>query len=382
MCRENLLSSYAPLVLGQEISSKEKFDTMLPTLFQALSTTLDDECRAHKSRDATLSHPDVFHLVRRCILRAALDVLVTPWLLRRDPSLLTALMSFQDNVEDAIAKAAVLPRFLALPLCLWPMALSRRRLTRRLKRILESVKTEAEAAEAGPWLRAFWSEQVPLQDAAEFVVGLVFAAHKNPAIGAAQSLCFLRSLDVTTQQTAAAEAKRLQASMADGARQKGGVEALLAAATLRQCVLETMRITAHTLGALRYANAPLEIKTRTSNLTIPRGATVAIAHNSTHSDVSVWGSNASEFRLDRPEWTLQSADMSSPVEPYKLTTFSQGVHKCPGEKFAMAVMEMMLALLLLRDSQLHRTPELSFERATLAQRAGPVPVKLQRHVLV
>ncbi|CAE7419543.1 CYP714C3 [Symbiodinium sp. CCMP2456] len=365
-------------VLKEEIAPKAKLEAMLPTLFQALSAGLDEESRLMRATsEAFLSHPDAFVLVRRCILRASLDVLVSPDLLRRDPSLLTALMSFQDRVEDATAKSAVLPRFLSLPLCLWPMALSRKRLSRRLRRLMEG---STEGTERGPWLRAFHSEQTSPEDAADFVIGLVFAAHKNPAIGAAQSLCFLRSLDEATQRTALAEAKKLKAAMTPGREpSKGAEEELLSATTLRRCVLETMRLTAHTLGALRYARESIEIQTKSSRLTIPQGATIAIAHNSTHTDTSVWGADASEFRLERPEW-VRNGDLASPVDAYKLTTFSQGVHKCPGEKFSLAVMEMMLCILLVRDSQLLQVPKLSFERATLAQRQGRVPVTLRSEV--
>ena len=361
-------------VLKEEIAPKAKLGAMLPSLFQALSAGLDEESRLMRgTAEAVLSHPDAFVLVRRCILRASLDVLVSPDLLRRDPSLLTALMSFQDSVEDATAKAAVLPRFISLPLCLWPMALSRKRLARRLRRLMEGI---TESMDRGPWLRAFHSEQTSPEDAADFVIGLVFAAHKNPAIGAAQSLCFLRSLDEVTRRTALAEAKNLEAAMAAGREPSNAEEQLLSATTLRRCVLETMRLTAHTLGALRYARESIEIQTKSSRLTIPQGATIAIAHNSTHTDTSVWGADASEFRLERPEW-VRNGDLASPVDAYKLTTFSQGVHKCPGEKLSLAVMEMMLCILLVRDSQLLHVPELSFERATLAQRQGRVPVTLR-----
>ena len=257
------------------------------------------------------------------------------------------------------------------------MALSRKRLSRRLRRLMEGI---TEGTESGPWLRAFHSEKTSPEDAADFVIGLVFAAHKNPAIGAAQSLCFLRSLDEATQRTALAEAKKLEAAMTPGGKPSNGAEEeLLSATTLRRCVLETMRLTAHTLGALRYARESIEIQTKSSRLTIPQGATIAIAHNSTHTDTSVWGADASEFRLERPEW-VQNGDLASPVDAYKLTTFSQGVHKCPGEKFSLAVMEMMLCILLVRDSQLLQIPKLSFERATLAQRQGRVPVTLRSKV--
>jgi hypothetical protein len=101
-------------------------------------------------------------------------------------------------VEEATAKAAVLPRALALPLVLWPVAARRVLLSRRIARLVAAAVAEAEAAEAaadaeaeapsapaelGPWLRAFRDPgasgvSVSAGQGAELVIGLLFAAHK------------------------------------------------------------------------------------------------------------------------------------------------------------------------------------------------------------
>ena len=50
--------------------------------------------------------------------------------------------------------------------------------------------------------------------------------------------------------------------------------------------------------------------------------------------------------------------------------FSQGLHKCPGERLALRTMECVVAQLLLRKVELEAPlPPVSFERATLAQRS-------------
>jgi cytochrome P450 len=69
-----------------------------------------------------------------------------------------------------------------------------------------------------------------------------------------------------------------------------------------------------------------------------------------------------------------------PVDEYKYTTFSHGIHKCPGERMAISMMEMVLAILLVRNAKLavekENLPSVSFERATLAQRDGNVPITI------
>ena len=60
-------------------------------------------------------------------------------------------------------------------------------------------------------------------------------------------------------------------------------------------------------------------------------------------------------------------------------TFSEGTHKCPGERVAMILMQYFVALLLERNAVvLGNMPKVSFEKATLAQRGGPVPVRLEK----
>ena len=65
-------------------------------------------------------------------------------------------------------------------------------------------------------------------------------------------------------------------------------------------------------------------------------------------------------------------------DEYKFTTFSHGVHKCPGQQVALVLLQCTMAILLQKyDITLPKTiPPLSFERATLAQRDGPIKVTI------
>jgi len=324
-----------------------------------------------------------------------LDSFVSPLLLEKDPDMLTEFIVFQDKIEDATAKAAVLPRAAALPICLWPTQRARKILEGRLGRLLADVWKYGDGDDKsrevfGPWMKTYISEKATPELAAEHLIGLVFAAHKNPSIGASQCLCFLRN-DISEKQQALAteEARKLHTQIQSASSEnKTVVAALLEAKTLRSCVLETSRVTAHTLGALRYAEQSLEVQAATTanpstkrSLVIQQGETIAVAHHTTHMEPSLWGKDASNFSLDRPEWKDDNAKLglAVPVDQYKFTSFSNGVHKCPGERVALAMMEMMLGLLLLRDAKfVGEIPQISFERATLAQRAGPCAFRLKR----
>ena len=130
--------------------------------------------------------PDLLAAIRGAVLRAVLARLIGGGVLERGGAdLVDAIVDFQDGVEEATAAAAVLPRWLALPLILWPAARRRRRLEKRIAAALGGD------GPPGPWATAFGERKLPAAIAAEFSVGLLFAAHKNPAIASFQALLFL-----------------------------------------------------------------------------------------------------------------------------------------------------------------------------------------------
>ena len=70
------------------------------------------------------------------------------------------LLFVQDAVEDATAKAAVLPRFLSLPLVLWPCRTKRLAVSKTLSTAIDAAMA-ANPSGAGPWLRSFIQQRRP-----------------------------------------------------------------------------------------------------------------------------------------------------------------------------------------------------------------------------
>ncbi|CAM9552758.1 unnamed protein product, partial [Heterosigma akashiwo] len=363
-------------ILKDEIICGQKMKTyFVPQMAKELSSVMDKEMSsAGKSMSGgdTILIPDVFVLVRRCVLQAMVNVLIGSCIFLEDSKskLVEEVMQFQDRVEDATAKAAVLPGLIALPLVLWPCALARRNLQQKLaKQIVASQDTQTGW---GPWLRVLNGNGAAPSEIAELIIGLIFAAHKNPAIGASQSFCYLmESKSSKDLASARKEAKQLLST------DKLTLPDLLRALTLRRCVLEATRLTAHTIGAIRLCCAPFDLETEDGKVyKIQAGETLAISHIIPNTAPGDWGQHAWQYDPHRVEWEqLDKQKVASPVNPFKMTSFSQGLHKCPGEQVALITMQIMLALLLDKNLSVPDTiPAVSFERATLAQRSGPVPV--------
>ena len=154
---------------------------------------------------------------------------------------------------------------------------------------------------------------------------------------------------------------------------------------LRRICYESLRLTAHSIGGVRTAKQDvlLKIRHRKSSADeiqllyrIPKGSSVGFTHIVSSLDTNIWGDNAAVFDSS----CHHSEELY--MDEYKFTAFSHGVHKCPGRQLAMIQLQVTLALLLTEfDVSLppdEPIPPLSFERATLAQRDGPVMVSIQR----
>ena len=332
----------------------------------------------HQEETTAFHHDDLFVLMRRCMLRAMMTYMIAPNILSgENVKFLDDFMQYQDCVEDATAKAAVLPRFVSVPLVLRPVQQQRLELTAQLAKMIEQLYSNSDER-VGPWLTAFQKDDIGAQEAAELTIGLMFAAHKNPAIGVSQCFCYLQT-EATDEQREGAmvEATKLYQCHANG---DDKTLPRNDSPTLRACVLETLRLTAHSIGAIRTAQTNFILETSNgATHSIHEGDVIAICHVGTHRDKSVWGENACDYQQDR--WTTTTM----PVDEYKYTTFSHGVHKCPGESLAISIMEMMLSILLVRGVKLVDSKEtlakVSFERATLAQRDGPVPIIIDQQDL-
>ena len=333
---------------------------------------------AHPEKDGRVHIADLFDFFRRCFMRTTLNGMVGSCILEsfedNGNEFITLMMSFQDQIEDATAKGAVLPRFLAIPLVWQPVARARERLQAAMaERISKAAAVHNDPRAWGPWLRTFESSsQMELDEISELIVGLIFAAHKNPAIGSAQSLCYLLGEGSAEElQLARDEAKALLRLDTEKLTQQ---DVAPNPKTIPHCVLETARLCAHSIGSVRQATRSMVLETDDGSCyTVEQGETVCVSHLVQTTDPKYWGTDALEYRPKRFTEVVPPGN-----EARLFTTFSAGVHKCPGEKLALTMMETMLALVLERDPKMEGAmPPLSFERATLAQRAGPVAISIK-----
>ena len=358
-------------------------------LQEAYKIEIDD-----KTNGEMIIVQDFLGLVRRCTIRTIINVFLGSAFLRPknksdaegEGGFIDDFILLQDDIEKATAAAAVLPRWFSLPLVLRPVERSRLKMQKLIsKRILDAWCSPMD--EQGPWLKDFRDNGISLDRASEYVVGLLFAAHKNPAIGSAQSYLYLR-LDGTENERDAVEceSKTLLKSPTVGTLMQH-------CHNIRRCCLETLRLTSHALGAIRTAREEISlgkcpVASNTSRnddgirqgqeITLCPGDVVAISHIVPNLDkhANMWGDDAETYNPSRSEWTNED----SYPDDYKFSTFSQGLHKCPGQQIALYIMQINVAILCgLYDIEfVGQVPPVSFERATLAQRDGNVCVRVSK----
>ena len=345
----------------------------VPALHAAAGRALAAEAARHGGRV-----PDLFALVRVVALRISVERLIGPGVLRAaGAAFLDAFMAFQDQLEDATAKAAVLPRWLARPLILRPVERLRRGVRERLAAALDDAYASADDDALKPWAVALRSRS--RDDAAELA-----------------SACSSPRRRTRDRRGAGAGVR------AAGRRRDGRARAptpprrrLPTATTLGRCdglrrTLETL-VTAHAIGGVRTVLDPDGFDlggdgVGEAPLWAAPGETIALAHIAAHRDDALWGDgpaiDGESFRPERREWDRVDGDggglsgwLRRTPDDYTFTTFSQGLHRCPGERTALVVVACVLAHLLdgpFRTKLRPPVPAPSFERATLAQRDGPV----------
>lgn len=287
------------------------------------------------------------------------------------PELLDEVRDFQDRLEDATARAPLLPSWLAYPLLLRPVQQLREGITAKLARCVE--EQWAGRRRTGIWTAAMQGMLVgdsPLTagQAAELLVGFLFAAHKNPAIGAGQTLLMLLE---HPEHLAAAQGEAR-------ARTVGGAGHDVACPILAACITETLRLCAHTIGAVRKVVAPGGYTIRLGSgdtYWVPQGAYIAASHSVPHMQEELYPSAA----IYDPARFLPGGAAVDAGE-YTMTTFSHGLHRCPGRHMAMLLMRDLLACVL-REYTVEAKlpiPPLDFKRATLGQRRSPAIVHFCR----
>ena len=363
---------------------------------------------------------DVLPTFRRVLMHSTIAQLVGPSVLEAAPTFIEEYITFQDKLEEATAKATVLPRWLAKPLFLDHVGVLRQGLVAMLSPTIASMW--AGDKEAGAWpvaLKGVKRSALPgytefaahvgtaapagdgvdsvltSDEAADLVIGLLFAAHKNPAIGAGQTLLYL--LDPAHEEYLGRVKNEVGAikgvlcdstvggnadASATAAGGTGGnrLESVASKTPfLGACIAETLRLTAHSIGAVRkvVARAGIELKTEAgATYSLKQGDYVGISHIVPHRDPAVYAA-PDAFN---PRRFLGSGGEKLLADDYKYTTFSHGVHRCPGRKLADLQIRLTLGVLLARlDVALLGVPgAVDFERATLAQRAGPCMVQYSR----
>jgi cytochrome P450 len=325
--------------------------------------------------------PDFLHLVRRCVLRSVICRLLGGAVMSRLPAhFIDSFMIFQDAVESATARAAVLPRWFARLFILSKVEAQRATVSDPLSCAIADAWLGDDGSGCGPWLNSFKKCGIRHAAAGELSVGLLFAAHKNPAIGAAQAVLF------TMQSPAAFQAQVLEAAAAAQLR-----PALLSDpnSLLRLVALETCRVTAHAIGAVRKVVHPdgFTVESGKHRYFVHQGDTLALTHIAVHRSQRLWGDDGGgpttapactaapeAFAPARSQW-------NAAPDQYTHTTFSHGVHRCPGEGLALLIIQCVLAEVLAGEwdcSVEGQVPALSWERATLAQRSAPVVMRVRR----
>jgi cytochrome P450 len=349
-------------------------DTQVTGFIQAVRNSLTMESASSSTPKSGNKKVEFLSFVRRVILRASIERFIGSSFLDGwdDFSFIEVFMKFQDDLEDVTAKAAVMPQIIASPLLLSPLKRRRLNLQKVISKRLQTICSIGDDTTASKQHRGFWLAEIKdsyhPDEIAELIIGLLFAAHKNPAIGTAQSYLMLCELATPEQRKKCAdEAKAILSNPNYEILQKS-------CPTLNRLCLESLRLTAHSIGAVRTAKQSFSVGEK---FTIPKGATVALTHISSSLNTKYWN-DPNAFDID-----VESKNRSQELydNDYIFSVFSHGVHKCPGQKFAKVMLKLTVAILLheYKITLPESIPPLCFERATLAQRAGPVEVTISKN---
>lgn len=296
-------------------------------------------------------------------------------------------MVFQDLVEECTAKAAVCPEWLASVLFLKDCENKRFILVSKLEEAIRQV-TQDNYGAVGKWLFSALDiknnsgeRKFKLDELADIIVGLLFAAHKNAAIAAAQAVLYM--LEHDAEQSAVTKLMPLvreESCMIKTAMEsRQNILSLLdECKTIHQVVLETIRVTAHSIGAIRKVVAKdgwafsvenNSVSGQSKKYHLPYGTYVGVSHIVPHRNVHSWGPDSARLNPYR------AGLVDTSTNDLEFTSFSHGIHKCPGNKIALMIIRLYIAALIsTHDVSFppnYSMPETCFERATLAQRHGP-----------
>ena len=303
---------------------------------------------------------ELFQLIRRVCTRSLGEWLLGFDIVSRVPGFVSRFVTLEDMIENATAKCVALPK-MAADVLLGQVRSEREKLERDIVAALYALEDSGDSSQ-GMWMCEALRHSVKggghnvlsHQEAATLSVGLMFAAAKNPALATAQSLCYglqhsLLPLTSYTTRDQDCFDRAFPSEIFD----------------LDLLFQETLRVGAHSVGALRRVVSAKGW--HIGPFVVPKGWFVGGSHIVPNAQIF----GEPDFKVDHVTRRL-SMD---------LTTFSGGLHACPGKHLAIVTMRCVSHCLLqtLRLEIISPMPPVSFERATLSQRGGPVMIKVFKH---
>jgi hypothetical protein len=272
-------------IIKQKYSKKADLEETCQLYWKYLNDSMRDEVACDTGIEVIVE--DFFVTVRRVILRTiAYEMIGGPvvdmYNSINDADFISDFMVFQDLVEDCTAKAAVCPAWLSSVMFLKDCEKKRLTIASKLavaiSRALDG--NDSDTTSLGKWLLAVHdmrrlddTKLYNLEEIADFALGLLFAAHKNPSIAAAQAVLY--ALEFDEQQAnhsggAVGGGENISSLMEDMCSEAAAVrrarayshedrdtaasrflESLDKCDTIERVVVETLRVTAHSIGAIR-----------------------------------------------------------------------------------------------------------------------------------
>ena len=346
---------------------------LIPQLHQTFQHALLQQQQQGDGKATIIHVDDLFQFVRNWHIRFILLHFLGSSFYQNNHQMNDIIDEFQilqDSIEEATAAATVLPNWISQPFILRPVERKRMRFQEKLQSILKHKVLSQEQDHDGPWLQSFLHDNVSIEMASEYIVGLLFAGAKNPAIASTQSyLLFHEHATPKELQQAKNESQQILSC-----QMKPNPSMIIT-----KCVLETLRYIAHPIGAIRIVQKQITLGNDKTKIILEPGECVALSHVTVNHNHKLWNNDPpSNINFHRKEWA-ENDTINSTLNDVndKFTTFSHGIHKCPGSNIALIMSQCSFAILLSHNITLSSSlPKVSFDRATLAQRSGPIPVQI------
>lgn len=262
-------------IIKQKYSKKNDMECSAQLYWKFLTEAMSSEINGVVGEEVFV--PDFMVTCRRIILQTMTYEMIGKRVVEmygavnNNANFVSDFMVFQDLVEDCTAKAAVCPTWLATFLFLNDCQNKRLELVSKIENAISRALDSSEGDEddsMGRWLLSVHaltkddniSKLYTLNDIADFTVGLMFAAHKNASIAAAQALLYSLEFDRLRADGSDLDGALLMCDMCTEARAmlkavslpgSSIMDSLGTCEVIEKVVLETLRVTAHSIGAVR-----------------------------------------------------------------------------------------------------------------------------------